>query len=82
METTIGFFSKNSVSHVKITALIDSCEKFVTKARFDLYSITTDQGSNFSKAFKNLGCTVKNPIIKINGKTLLYFQMCSCSEIN
>ena len=51
--------------------MIDSCEKFVTEAGLDLCDIKTDQGSNFSKAFKNLGCTVKNPIIKINGKNII-----------
>ena len=74
METPNAFiFTKNSVSHVKIARLSDPCIRFVKDCGLELCGISTGQGSNFFKAFKDLASTVRNPTIEMNGRLIIVF---------
>ena len=53
--------------------LIEECIRKVGEAGIEIAAITTDQGGNFSTLFKSMGCTVQNPFIKVDDRTILIF---------
>lgn len=70
----IGFyFSKNCMNATKIVEILKSSIQLLEEEGFQVLGVTSDQGSNFERTFKLLGCSTSNPRITINGST--YFVM-------
>ena len=61
----LGFiFTDTVMKHDLITRVIQKSVKVMEDEGFNVLGFTTDQGSNFEKAFKMMGCTSDNPTVK------------------
>ena len=66
------FFSYNTIKSNILEIIIMKSVALLRSCGFNVVGITTDQGQNFLKAFKQMGCTENDPKIVVDGRSLCY----------
>ena len=71
----IGFFySAGAMPFLTVINIIKEAIDALEQAGLVVLGITSDQGSNFQKAFRMMGSNYSNPLIKHNGQEYLIFK--------
>lgn len=64
------FFTKSSTPWMKPYNMLKSCIDNVQQTCLEIVSITTDQGPNFCKVFKEMKCSSDRPFIEIDNRKI------------
>ena len=65
------FLTKNNCPAKIVKKIICKSVNFLKGCGLNPIGVTTDQGSNFQKAFKEMGITTENPKIKIENDEIV-----------
>lgn len=66
-------FSSSAIKADKVQSLLIDCLSRLHEIGLDVKAVISDQGSNFTAAYKNMGVTANEPFIKVNEKTVFIF---------
>ena len=65
------FFTETKVNPTKLVSIVRNCISSVNKTGMQIVAVTSDQGANFVKCFKDMGCTTDKPSIFVDQKEIL-----------
>ena len=68
------YFSAGPMKTPQLQSLITENIKALEENNFNVMGITTDQGSNFERAFRLMGSTSSDPVIKIDEKSYFVYR--------
>ena len=72
---TIGYYlTHNAMQAGTLVNIIEKTVGLLEQEGFNVLGLTSDQGSNFSIAFRILGSTSSHPEIDVNGKRFLVLK--------
>ena len=56
--------------NLNLSIMITTCVDLLEQCGINVVGITTDQGTNFAKFFRNQNCTPDRPSITVEGKKI------------